>query len=161
MYPKATHYCHAALFGENHHYQSSSDDKEPARTAGIPILEVLKRFNVTNILCVVVRYYGGIKLGSGGLIRAYSKASQMVLNHAEFYEQKMMKGFQLTFDYAFVSKIDHILKDDAIIYDKIYDVDVTYCVYFKSKGFDLLNDVKHQLKKIIPLEDKILWIKAK
>ena len=76
-YKDATHYCFAYII--NNH-EKCSDDGEPSGTAGMPILNVLKQNNLTNILCVVIRYFGGIKLGAGGLIRAYSTSASEALN---------------------------------------------------------------------------------
>ena len=78
-YKDATHYCYAYII--NNH-EKCSDNGEPSGTAGMPILNVLKQNNLTNILCVVIRYFGGIKLGAGGLIRAYSTSASEALNKA-------------------------------------------------------------------------------
>ncbi|HHY96983.1 MAG TPA: YigZ family protein, partial [Acholeplasma sp.] len=76
QYPKATHYCTAYVFKDT---QGSNDDGEPSGTAGVPILEMLNQFQVKNVFAVVVRYFGGIKLGAGGLIRAYAKSAKEAL----------------------------------------------------------------------------------
>ena len=78
-YKDATHYCYAYII--NNH-EKCSDNGEPSGTAGMPILNVLKQNDLTNILCVVIRYFGGIKLGAGGLIRAYSTSASEALNKA-------------------------------------------------------------------------------
>ena len=95
-YPKANHYCSASFFGETKEHATASDDGEPSRTAGIPILEVLKHHEVTNILCVVVRYFGGIKLGSGGLVRAYTKACAEAMKSAKFYTKKIVPAYEIS-----------------------------------------------------------------
>jgi uncharacterized YigZ family protein len=159
MFPKANHYCSASLYGEGLEHATSSDDGEPQRTAGIPILEVLKHNNITNVLCVVVRYFGGIKLGAGGLVRAYSKATAEVLKSAPFYEKKEMEGYHITFDYALISKVDHILEDIAIIKDKVYLENVSYQIYFKEKDISVFDEIKHQFKSIESLPFETLWIK--
>ena len=159
MFPKANHYCSASLYGEGLEHATSSDDGEPQRTAGIPILEVLKHNNITNVLCVVVRYFGGIKLGAGGLVRAYSKATAEVLKSAPLYEKKEMEGYHITFDYALISKVDHILEDIAIIKDKVYLENVSYQIYFKEKDISVFDEIKHQFKSIDPLPSETLWIK--
>ena len=159
MFPKANHYCSASLYGKGLEHATSSDDGEPQRTAGIPILEVLKHNNITNVLCVVVRYFGGIKLGAGGLVRAYSKATSEVLKTATFYEKKEMEGYKITFDYALISKVDHILEDIAIIKDKVYLEDVSYQIYFKEKDISVFDEIKHQFKSIVSLPFETLWIK--
>ena len=79
VYPKATHYCYAYIIND---IKRSSDDKEPSGTAGTPMLNVLTKENYTNILVITVRYFGGIKLGAGGLVRAYSKSVKEALNIA-------------------------------------------------------------------------------
>jgi uncharacterized YigZ family protein len=158
MFPKATHYCSASLFGEGLEHATSSDDGEPSRTAGIPILEVLKHHEVTNILCVVVRFYGGTKLGAGGLIRAYSKATTEVLNVQKFYEKKEMKGYEVTFDYAFIQTIDQLIDQITYVKEKIFLEHVTYQLYFKEKDISIFNDIKHHFISINPLDEKTLWI---
>lgn len=159
MFPKANHYCSASLYGEGLEHATSSDDGEPQRTAGIPILEILKHNNITNVLCVVVRYFGGIKLGAGGLIRAYAKATSEVLKTATLYEKKEMEGYKITFDYALISKVDHILEDISIIKDKVYLEDVSYQIYFKEKDISVFDEIKHQFKSIESLPFETLWIK--
>ena len=159
MFPKANHYCSASLYGEGLEHATSSDDGEPQRTAGIPILEVLKHNNITNVLCVVIRYFGGIKLGAGGLIRAYSKATSEVLKSATLYEKKEMEGYKITFDYPLISKVDHILEDISIIKEKVYLEDVSYQIYFKDKDISVFDEIKHQFKLIEPLPFETLWIK--
>lgn len=158
MFPKATHYCSASLFGEGLEHATSNDDGEPARTAGIPILEVLKHHDITNVLCVVVRYYGGIKLGAGGLIRAYAKATSEVLKTAKFYQKKEMNGYEISFDYALIQTINQMIESICIIEDKQYLEHVTYQIYFKDNDISVLADVKHHFKTITSLKPKTLWI---
>ena len=160
MYPKANHYCSASLFGEGLEHATFSDDGEPSRTAGVPILEVLKHHDITNVLCVVVRYFGGIKLGAGGLVRAYTKATSEVLKTADFFIKKMIEGYAVTFDYALIQKIDHLLDEISIIDDKAYGEYVTYKVYFKENDISVFDDIKHQFIKIDKLKLKTLFIKV-
>ena len=89
-YPKATHYCYAYIYNEIKH---SSDDNEPTGTAGLPMLNVLEHENLNKILCIVIRYFGGIKLGAGGLIRAYTKSVTEVLKEANFLD--LEKGYKI------------------------------------------------------------------
>jgi uncharacterized YigZ family protein len=83
----ADHNCSAYLVGENGRFQKADDDGEPSGTAGRPILEVIKRAGLTDCVIVVTRYYGGIKLGSGGLIRAYALAARDVIDAAGIVER--------------------------------------------------------------------------
>ena len=86
-YPKATHYCYSYIL-ENH--QKASDDGEPGGTAGMPMLNVLKMQGLTNIIAIVTRYFGGIKLGAGGLTRAYSQSVAETLKLAEIVEKELV-----------------------------------------------------------------------
>ena len=97
---KATHHCQAFILGEDSMIQRMSDDGEPAGTAGVPMLEVLKQEELTFIMAVVVRYFGGIKLGSGGLIRAYSNAVSETLKVAQVIKNidQMMVALELRYD---------------------------------------------------------------
>lgn len=104
-YYDATHNCYAYIIGDNMQIQKASDDGEPSKTAGMPILDVLKKNNVTNILCVVTRYFGGILLGAGGLIRAYSESTASVLKKASFYELKKLQKLKLSMDYSMYNTI--------------------------------------------------------
>ena len=84
----AKHNCYAYILGDNQEIQKASDDGEPQKTAGFPMLDVLKKNNLTNILAITTRYFGGILLGSGGLIRAYSSSVSEALKKAVFYMPK-------------------------------------------------------------------------
>lgn len=119
MHPKATHYCYGFIYDE---VKKSSDDGEPGGTAGMPILNVLEKENLNHILAVVVRYFGGIKLGAGGLVRAYTKAVTETLKTATYND--LIKGYKisLSFDYQNEKNINYILKDMDIVtkkYDKL------------------------------------------
>lgn len=97
---KATHHCQAFILGDDSMIQRISDDGEPAGTAGVPMLEVLKQENLTYVMAVVVRYFGGVKLGSGGLIRAYSNAVSEALKEATIIKNinQMMVNVELRYD---------------------------------------------------------------
>lgn len=99
-YYDATHNCYAYIIGENALIQKASDDGEPSKTAGFPILDVLIKNNLSNILCVVTRYFGGILLGSGGLVRAYSGSASEVLKKAQLFEIKKLLKLILFMDYS-------------------------------------------------------------
>lgn len=123
MHPKATHHCQAILIDEM--IQRSNDDGEPSGTAGIPMLEVLRKRNIELIVAVVVRYFGGILLGAGGLIRAYSRGVNDALNVADLYEVKIMKSFSVSVDYQYSDQINHLLRNYTVL-DTIYDMKVRY-----------------------------------
>ena len=127
LHPNATHHCYAFLIGEQNEIRRSNDDGEPAGTAGIPMLECLDLNHLQDITAVTVRYFGGIKLGAGGLIRAYSKSVSHAISEAKLVEKKWMKCFTLCFDYALIGRIDYYFREHAIqITDKQYAETVQY-----------------------------------
>lgn len=97
---KATHHCFAFILGENSTTKRSSDDGEPSGTAGIPILGVLEHHELTNVVAVVTRYFGGIKLGAGGLIRAYAGAVAQAIKEIGCVQVKELQGIQVVLSYA-------------------------------------------------------------
>lgn len=143
-FPKATHYCTAYIIGKTGQYQGSNDDGEPSGTAGIPMLEVLNKNNVSSVYAVIVRYYGGIKLGASGLIRAYSGGISEALKHASFYRWQKMHHIKITFPYDMTGELDYLFKDETIL-NKDYLKDVTYELYLKD--LDEVNKLKHRLIK--------------
>lgn len=99
-YYDATHHCYAYRLNDDASIQKMSDDGEPAKTAGAPMLDVLVKQGITNILVVVTRYFGGTLLGAGGLVRAYSSATSEVLKLAKFYQTEEQIKFRLTVSYS-------------------------------------------------------------
>ncbi|WP_337020026.1 YigZ family protein, partial [Oceanobacillus massiliensis] len=89
----ATHNCSAYIIGEHDQIQKANDDGEPSGTAGVPILEVLKKQHLKDTAVVVTRYFGGIKLGAGGLIRAYGSTTSHAINETGVVERQLMQGF--------------------------------------------------------------------
>lgn len=157
-YPKATHYVTAWVRGDNGEYASSNDDGEPARTAGYPALEVLMKHEITNVLVVIVRYFGGIKLGAGGLVRAYRASTVKVIESASFYKKVSAERWEITFGYNLIDTIEHLLNDNVQYINKNYLDNVIYEFVFLNEGIELLENVNHQLIAIKKLEPKILHI---
>ncbi|MGG4011702.1 YigZ family protein [Bacillus smithii] len=117
----ATHNCSCYLIGEHDQIQKANDDGEPSGTAGVPMLEVLKKRNLKDTVVVVTRYFGGIKLGAGGLIRAYSKSVSEGLNHTGIVERRLMRVMHTTLDYHLLGKVENELRSS------IYDIkDIHY-----------------------------------
>ncbi len=114
-YPDKSHRCYAYVIGDNQEIQKAEDDGEPSGTAGLPILEVLKKHNLTDVCCVVMREFGGIKLGAGGLIRAYAKAAAMAIEKASFTEKKKVIELLISADFDHIGVIEHQLKNHDII----------------------------------------------
>jgi len=107
----ARHWCYAYQIGTEKISFRANDDGEPNNSAGMPIYGQIQSFEVTNILIVVVRYFGGVKLGVGGLISAYKTAAQMSLENAEIIEKTIDVNFQLTFDYKNMNKVMRVIKE--------------------------------------------------
>lgn len=110
-HPQATHICYAWRIGRQKTHYRINDDGEPSGTAGKPIYGQIQSFDLTNILIAVVRYFGGTKLGTGGLIDAYKTASRMALEEAEIIEQEVKEHLIITFAHADMPVVMKILKD--------------------------------------------------
>lgn len=107
----ATHHCYAYRLGPKGEIFRANDDGEPSGTAGKPILNQLLSAEVTNILAVVVRYYGGTKLGVPGLINAYKEATKEALSAATFIEETVNNQFEVCFEYAAMNEVMRVVKD--------------------------------------------------
>ena len=121
---KANHNCSAYLIGNNSEIQRSSDDGEPSGTAGVPMLEVLKKNELINVCAVVTRYFGGIKLGAGGLIRAYAHSVSEGLQAVGLVVGKSQQEVFLEIDYSLLGKLQNSL-DDKMIKDTLFTDKVT------------------------------------
>ena len=121
-YKDATHHCYAYILDNTKRF---NDDNEPSGTAGMPILDCLEKNNLNHVLCVVTRYFGGIKLGAGGLVRAYSNSVSSALNNA--IKMELINGFEvvLKFSYNKIDEIDKTLENYEVT-NKEFDNDVTY-----------------------------------
>ncbi|WP_423408258.1 YigZ family protein [Heyndrickxia sp. MSNUG] len=119
----ATHNCSAYLIGENDQIQKANDDGEPSGTAGVPILEVLKKKHLKDTVVVITRYFGGIKLGAGGLIRAYGKATSEGLAATGIVERKLMRIMHTTIDYTWLGKIENELRSSVYQLKEIHYLD--------------------------------------
>ncbi|OCA88265.1 YigZ family protein [Bacillus sp. FJAT-27225] len=119
----ATHNCSAYLIGENDQIQKANDDGEPSGTAGVPILEVLKKKKLKDTVVVVTRYFGGIKLGAGGLIRAYGKSASEGINATGVVERKLMRVMHTTIDYTLLGKVENELRSAAAHIRNIHYLD--------------------------------------
>lgn len=109
MHRKATHNCYAYILRENSAARHS-DDGEPSGTAGVPIYEVLRKGGLTDIVCVVTRYFGGILLGAGGLVRAYTRAAKDAVDAAEIKVMAMSEELKISLDYALYGRMPAIFQ---------------------------------------------------
>ena len=112
---KATHNCSAFIVGERSEIKRTSDDGEPSGTAGVPMLGVLENHNLTNVCVVVTRYFGGIKLGAGGLIRAYAGSVALAVKEIGIVEIKEQAGISIQMSYAQYQEYGNFLKENNLI----------------------------------------------
>ena len=117
--PNATHYCYGAVIGLDGLLQRFSDDGEPSGTAGMPILQVLLQKELKNVLVVVVRYFGGIKLGAGGLVRAYRRTATEAVNQASVVKMVLSTRAAISIDYNLLGSVEHFLHQPGILIQKI------------------------------------------
>ena len=149
-HPDATHHCYAYIIDT---IKKSSDDGEPSGTAGIPILKVLENNNLNYILAIVIRYFGGIKLGAGGLVRAYAKSVTNNLSNDNLVS--LVKGYNIDieFEYNQTKEIDYLLKD-ITINNKSFDSTVKYNIDIPTTLLEtiILNNINYIINKEIYIE---------
>lgn len=122
----ATHNCAAYITGEHDRLQKADDDGEPSGTAGKPILEVIKKSALSNTVVVITRYFGGIKLGAGGLVRAYGKSTTAGLTAAGIVERQLHTRIAACFDYTLLGTVENNLRNQQYqIVDKLFTEQVT------------------------------------
>lgn len=160
-YKDATHNCTAYIVSDGEGYD---DDGEPGGTAGRPMLNVLKKNEMENTVAIVTRYFGGIKLGAGGLVRAYSKSVLEALAIAEIVEMELYELFRFTFDYQHIKTIDGELRGKNLaIVEKQYESQVIYFV--ASRNVEMIKNIQEKLAKKLKIEhlgnrylEKIEWL---
>lgn len=150
LYPTATHYCYAYRF---QNLEKCSDDGEPSNTAGMPILHVLQANDLSNVLCVVIRYFGGIKLGAGGLVRAYTKSVTECLKKGIIV--LLQEGYHiiLTTNHSNLKQLDYILKKYSIT--KTFNNIITYDFLIEKNEFLRIEEKLKQYAIDIKIIDQI------
>lgn len=137
-YRDARHHCYAYIIREGN-YMRYSDDGEPQGTAGMPILDVLRRENITNVCCVVTRYFGGVLLGTGGLVRAYTKSAQLGLAAAGVNRMSRYSVLLITCPYSLLGVVQNLLPEHDCTAEEIeYAADVTLTVTLPEGGEEAL-----------------------
>lgn len=146
----ANHYCYAYIIDD---YKKSSDDGEPSGTAGIPMLKVLEANELNNILAVVVRYFGGILLGAGGLVRAYTKSVTNTLSDDNIVELTKGYNVSISFNYNQIKEVDYLLKDININNKKFDDI-VIYNIDIPVSFLEVIkiNNINYEVLKDINIE---------
>lgn len=162
----ATHNVPVYVLGETYGVQRYSDDGEPAGTAGVPILSMLKNEGITNVAVVVTRYFGGIKLGKGGLVRAYTHGAKIALEAAQIVTREVYQRMRLNMDYTLHGKVQNWLmgEDDFLLADTAFTDMVAMDVFvlpaqlnaFQKQLIDLTNgkvDIKAIEEEILTIRD--------
>jgi uncharacterized YigZ family protein len=138
----ATHNVYAYVIGENSNIQRFSDDGEPSGTAGMPVLNVIKQENIKNAAVVVTRYFGGVLLGAGGLVRAYTKSSKIALESGIIVDKKLFYDVLFKLDYTLLGKMENeLLKNNFILVDKIYEEQVIIKLIAEHEDVDNIKDL--------------------
>ena len=133
QYKDATHNCYAYIIGPNMGVMRYSDDGEPGGTAGMPIIEVMKARGVTNAAVVVTRYFGGILLGAGGLVRAYSQGAAAALNACGVGVMHPTARYLMQIGYPLLGRMDFFLKDEPVIVeDRAFTDVITYTLVVRT-----------------------------
>ncbi len=150
----ATHNCYAYVIGENKNIQRYSDDKEPSGTAGMPILNVINQENLINVAVVVTRYFGGVMLGAGGLVRAYTKGAKIGLESGIIVDKNLYYDVSFNLDYTLLGKMDNdLLKNNFLVKNKDYIETVKYSLIVKDGEIDnirnLVNEITNGKTEII------------
>lgn len=137
----ANHNCSAYMIGEQNMIQKANDDGEPSGTAGVPMLEVLKKRDLKDTVVVVTRYFGGIKLGAGGLIRAYGRATSEGLNATGVVERRLMRVMKTKIDYTWLGKVENEVRSSHYQLKDIHYLDaVEVEVYVEEASKDQFVD---------------------
>lgn len=141
LHPAARHHCYAYVVGEDAPVQKSSDDGEPAGTAGVPMLETLHRNELTNTVAVVSRHFGGVLLGAGGLVRAYGGAVSATLEHVGLAERRPVRLVSATVDYGWAGKLEnHLRAAEHRITDVHYGDNVRFDLHVPDTEVDAFEE---------------------
>ena len=153
---KATHNCSAFIVGERSEIKRTSDDGEPSGTAGLPMLGVLENHNLTNVCVVVTRYFGGIKLGAGGLIRAYAGSVALAVKEIGIIEIKEQAGISIQMSYAQYQEYGNFLKENNLIELETNFTDQVDTMIFvdKERKDDIKADIIEFFNGKVTLTDK-------
>ena len=146
QYPKANHICYAYILGANFTTQKFSDAGEPSGTAGLPMLNILKHEQLTNLIAIVIRYFGGIKLGTGGLARAYADALKAALGNATIQEKSVQRCYRCQCSYPQLSSFKNLLnKAGATLHDIDYGNEISLSFFCNAAQLPQLHERLNQL----------------
>jgi uncharacterized YigZ family protein len=146
---QARHWCYAWQIGKEDPQYRANDDGEPSNSAGMPIYGQIQSFDVTNILVVVVRYFGGVKLGVGGLINAYKTAAQMALENSRITTRTINQGFRLKFDYPEMNIVMRLIKEHNLnIIEQDLGLDCKIFISVRKKEADAIFEKFSNIYKV-------------
>lgn len=149
LHHSARHWCYAYQLGTEKIKYRANDDGEPSNSAGMPIYGQIQSYEITNVLIVVVRYFGGVKLGVGGLINAYRSGAQLALNASEIVERTINIIFILTFDYANMNKVMRIIKEKNLnITNQKLELDCQITISVRKKNASEIEAIFKALYKV-------------
>lgn len=138
----ARHWCYAYQIGTTKIQYRANDDGEPNNSAGMPIYGQIQSFDITNVLVVVVRYFGGVKLGVGGLISAYREGAKLALEAAEIIEKTIDVHFRVTFDYKNMNKVMRIIKEKNLtIVSQVMNENCQIEISTRKKNAEMVLDI--------------------
>jgi uncharacterized YigZ family protein len=142
QHPQAVHYCYAYQIGTDTKIYRTNDDGEPGNTAGMPIYGQIQSFGVTNVLIVVVRIFGGVKLGVGGLISAYRNAAEMTLQSSEIIVKTIDIHFEIAFDYKNINKVMRVIKEKKVeIISQKLEMNCLIEILTRKKNAEMIFDI--------------------
>ncbi|MGB0891736.1 MAG: IMPACT family protein [Flavobacteriaceae bacterium] len=145
----ARHFCYAWQFGTDKIRFRANDDGEPSNSAGMPIYGQIQTFDVTNVLIVSVRYFGGTKLGVGGLINAYRTSAQLALEASKILEKTIDVQYQLKFGYDLMNKVQRVIKEKQLqIVNQKLELDCEYIISVRKKDAEAIFQIFENLYKV-------------
>ena len=149
QHPNAGHYCYAYQIGAETIVYRANDDGEPSNTAGLPIYGQIQSFEVTNVLIVVVRIFGGIKLGVGGLISAYKTAALLTLESSEIIEKTIDIHYLISFNYKNINKVMRVIKEkNIVIVSQKMDLSCFIEIVTRKKNAEMIFDIFNSMFEI-------------
>jgi len=152
-YQGANHHTYAYVIGKNQELQKYSDDGEPNKTAGFPMMEVIKKNDLTNVLNVSIRYFGGIKLGAGGLTRAYTKGCSIAISKAKYSYLTNYSEITVKIPFDKIGKVEKYIRDNYFIQKTEYNELVNYFVVIKTDDLMAFKIIIKDLTKGIAIID--------
>ena len=145
----ARHWCYAWQLGKNYDHYRANDDGEPSNSAGMPIYGQLQSFNVTNVLVVVVRYFGGTKLGVGGLIKAYKNGAKLALENSNIIDKTINEKFLIKFEYPEMNTVMRIIKDEKIsIINQKLELNCEFIISIRKKEAEKVFEIFDNTYKV-------------